>query len=72
MALFTSLRQKKNVKLNFQGDMLLVETDGGREQAYPLTWLPQLKNASIEEQADWAVTATGIHWNALNIDLPLT
>ena len=69
MALFTSRKQKQNIKLTFQGDMLLVELPEGKQQAYPLTWMPRLKNASDEEKADWTLTDKGIHWNGLDIDI---
>lgn len=72
MALFTSRKQKKDIKLSFQGDMLYVELPDGRQQAFPLAWLPQLKNASADEQADWVLTDKGIRWEKLNVDINLS
>jgi len=72
MALFTSRKQKKDVKLTFEGEMLFVEMDGGKPQAYPLTWMPQLKNATADEQADWKLTDKGIRWDKLNVEIALS
>ncbi|QKJ32040.1 DUF2442 domain-containing protein [Mucilaginibacter mali] len=71
MPLFTSRKQKKDVKLSFQDDMLYVEQAGGRQQAIPLTWMPQLKNASAEQQAEWELTDKGIRWDKLNVEITL-
>jgi hypothetical protein len=72
MALFTSRKQKKDIKLSFQDDMLFVELADGRQQAIPLTWMPQLKNASPEDQADWHLTDKGIRWDKLDVDINLS
>jgi hypothetical protein len=72
MPLFTSRKQKKDIKLSFQDDMLFVETPDGKQQAIPLTWMPQLKNASAEDQADWHQTDKGIRWEKLNVDINLS
>jgi hypothetical protein len=69
MAIFTSRKQKKDIKLTFEKDMLYVEIDGGQRQAFPLTWFPQLNNASDEDKADWTLTAGGIRWNKLNQEI---
>jgi len=72
MALFTTRKQKKDVKLSFTDDMLFVEIDGGKPQAYPLTWMPLLKNACAEMQADWRLTEKGIRWDKLNVEIALS
>jgi hypothetical protein len=71
MPLFTSRKQKKDFKLSFQDDMLFVEQPDGKQQAYPLTWMPRLKNASAEEQADWVFTEKGIRWEKLDVEITL-
>lgn len=71
MPLFTSRKQKKDVKLSFQDDMLFVERANGKQQAIPLTWIPQLKNASTEQQAEWKLTDKGIRWDKLNVEITL-
>ncbi|MES2275670.1 MAG: DUF2442 domain-containing protein [Bacteroidota bacterium] len=71
MPLFTSRKQKKDIKLSFQDDMLFVELAGGKQQAIPLNWMPKLRNASPEEQADWQLTDKGICWDKLDVDINL-
>jgi hypothetical protein len=72
MAIFTSRKQKKDIKVTFVKETLYVEIDGGKQQAFPLAWFPALQNASDEDKQDWTLTANGIHWNKLNIDIALT
>jgi len=72
MAIFTSRKQKKDIKVTFGKEILYVEVDGGKQQAFPLAWFPALQNASDEDKQDWTLTANGIHWNKLNIDIALT
>ena len=72
MAQFTSRKQKKDIKVTFAGSMLYVEWEGGKPQAFALTWLPKLQNASEQQQQDWVLTATGIRWNALNEEIAIT
>jgi len=72
MAIFTSRKQKKDIKIAFAKEILYVEVDGGKQQAFPLAWVPALQNASDADKQDWILTATGIHWNKLNIDIALT
>lgn len=57
--------------MTFQNDMLFVEQADGKQQAIPLTWMPQLKNAPAEQQADWELTDKGIRWNKLNVEITL-
>jgi hypothetical protein len=72
MAIFTSRKQKKDIKVTFAKETLYVEIDGGKQQAFPLAWFPALQNAGDEDKQDWILTANGIHWNKLNIDIALT
>jgi len=72
MALFTSRKQKKDVKLSFADEVLFVEMAGGKPQAYPLTWMPVLKDANADEQADWRLTEKGIRWDKLNVEIALS
>lgn len=71
MPTFTTLKQKKDIKVSFNGDTLYVEWEGGKTQAFPLMWHPKLKNASDEERNDWTLTADGIHWNKLDETITL-
>ncbi len=72
MPTFTTRKQKQDIKLTFDAGMLYVEWAGGKPQAFPLTWLPKLLNATDEERADWTLTPTGIHWNKLNEDITVS
>ncbi len=72
MAIFTSRKQKKDIKVTFGNGTLFVEIDGGKQQAFPLAWLPKLQNASQEDQADWELTPTGIRWIKLNEEVTVT
>jgi hypothetical protein len=72
MAIFTTRKQKKDIRLTFDAGMLYVEWAGGKPQAFPLAWLPKLLNATDEDRADWTLTPTGIHWNKLNEDITVT
>ncbi|RYE17074.1 MAG: DUF2442 domain-containing protein [Sphingobacteriales bacterium] len=70
MALFTSRKQQKDIKVTFSNGLLHVEA-AGKTQAYPLDWYPQLQNATEEERADWTLTANGIRFNKLGVDFLL-
>jgi hypothetical protein len=72
MAIFTSRKQKQDIKVTFNNGMLQVEVDGSKPQAFPLAWNPKLQNASEEDRQDWVLTATGIRWNKLNEEIAIT
>ena len=71
MPLFSSSKHKKEVKVTFANGLLFVERADGKQQAFPLEWFPKLMNATEEERGDWKQTATGIHFNALDVDVAL-
>lgn len=71
MAIFTSRKQKKDIKLTFTGDMLYIGWDGGKTQVFPLAWFPKLQQATDEDRNDWTLTADGIHWNKLDETITL-
>lgn len=71
MALFTSRKQGKKVKVTFANGLLFVEKEDGKQQAFPLEWFPKLMNATEDELADWEQTSNGIRFNKLNTDIPL-
>jgi len=72
MAVFTTHKQKKDIKLTFDSGMLYVEWRGGKAQAFPLAWLPKLLNATDEEKNDWSLTPTGIRFNQLDEEITVT
>jgi hypothetical protein len=71
MALFTSRKQGKKVKVTFANGLLFVEAENGKQQAFPLEWFPKLANATEEQLADWEQTNNGIRFNQLDTDIPL-
>jgi len=71
MALFTSRKQEKKVKVTFGNGLLFVEKADGKQQAFPLEWFPGLQGATDEELEDWEQTATGIFFNKLNVNVDL-
>lgn len=71
MALFTSRKQGKKVKVTFANGLLFVENENGKQQAFPLEWFPKLMNATDEERGDWEQTNNGIRFNKLDTDIPL-
>ncbi|WPV00118.1 DUF2442 domain-containing protein [Mucilaginibacter sp. cycad4] len=71
MPLFNTRKGEKKVKVTFANGLLFVETDGGKPQAFPLEWFPQLLNATDEEREDWSQTEKGIRFNKLGVDVSL-
>ncbi len=71
MAIFTSRKQQQNFKVSIEGDMLYVEKPDGKQAAFPLAFYPGLKQATEEERNRWTVTAYGIKWNDLDIEIPV-
>jgi hypothetical protein len=69
MPLLNTRKQKKAVKLTFNHGLLLVELEGGKQQAFPLEWFPELQTASEEDRSDWTETDKGLHFNKLGIDV---
>ncbi|MEO6521983.1 MAG: DUF2442 domain-containing protein [Mucilaginibacter sp.] len=71
MPIFTSRKQKQDIKVTFNNGMLHVEVDGGKPQAFPLAWYPKLQNASEDDRTDWILTSTGIKWIKLNQEIAI-
>ena len=71
MALFTSRKQEKKVKVTFAKGLLFVDRENSKQQAFPLEWYPKLLDATDEEREDWEQTSTGIRFNQLDTDIPL-
>jgi hypothetical protein len=74
MAIFSSRKDKRNLEIHFQKDMLYVRLSDGREQAFPLAWFPRLQEAREEDLQDWKLSddGTSIRWNKLNEQLDIT
>lgn len=71
MPLFSSRKEDKKVKVTFANGLLFVEKADGKQQAFPLEFYPKLMNATDEERDDWTQTASGIHWNKLDLDIKI-
>ncbi|GAA4338002.1 hypothetical protein GCM10023149_47720 [Mucilaginibacter gynuensis] len=71
MALFTSRKQQKDIKVTFNAGLLHVDKGDGKQQVFPLEWFPKLMNATDEEREDWTPTANGIRWNKIDVDIML-
>jgi len=71
MPLLSTRKSDKKVKVTFGKGLLFVETDNGKQQAFPLEWFPKLLNASDSEREDWKQTDKGIHFNQLDLDVSL-
>lgn len=73
MAIFTSRKEKRNLEVRFQSDMLYIRLDG-KEQVFPLAWFPKLKAANDEDRLAWVLTADGstIVWHKLNEQVSVT
>jgi hypothetical protein len=57
--------------VRFQGDLLYVSLEDGREIGVPLAWFPRLAAATPEQRAHWQLIGRGIglHWPELDEDL---
>ena len=71
MPLLSTRKNDKKVKVTFANGLLFVEKEGGKQQAFPLDFYPVLMNATDEEREDWEQTGNSIHFNKLDIDIPL-
>ncbi len=51
--------------------MLRIDISDGRELAVPIEWFPRLRDASIQERANWRLIGNGegIHWPAIDEDI---
>ncbi|MFC7462959.1 DUF2442 domain-containing protein [Hydrogenophaga defluvii] len=52
-------------------DTLWVLLNDGRTIAAPLAWFPRLLQASPEQRAEVALSANGLHWDALDEDISI-
>ncbi|HUQ68915.1 MAG TPA: DUF2442 domain-containing protein [Planctomycetaceae bacterium] len=52
-------------------DTVTVQLADGRTIAAPLAWYPRLLQATVEERAEWRLTAggRGIHWPSVDEDI---
>lgn len=63
----------KGKKVSFDTNYLNVELEDGRIIATPLDWYPELKNATLEQIANYRFICrkTGIEWPAIDYHLSI-
>ena len=61
----------KAIKVNFDDAYLNVKLEDGRIVSTPLTWYPELKNATLEQLKNYKLICknTGIEWIDLDYHL---
>nr|WP_269142578.1 DUF2442 domain-containing protein [Acetobacter garciniae] len=57
------------IAVRFDDVTMWVELIDGRVLGVPLAWFPFLLHASPEQRADFELSYSGIHWDALNEDI---
>ena len=55
--------------VEFTASELVVTLFDGRKIATPLDWYPRLRNASVDQRANYELMPMGIHWPDLDEDL---
>ncbi len=70
MGIISTRRKDQELKVIFNDDTLLVETDG-KETIIPLLWHQTLLNASEKEKANWTLSKDGKRfiWENLNVEI---
>lgn len=71
MSISTATLEAVAIDVAFDGDMLRVVLDDGREVAVPLEWFPRLRDASAAARDGWRLIGAGrgIHWPDLDEDV---
>jgi hypothetical protein len=65
----TILARPKSVR--FDEHSMWVELDDGRTLGVPLAWFPRLLHGSSVERAAVTLSASGLHWEALDEDVSI-
>jgi len=70
MGIVSNRRKDQELKVVFNDDSLILESDG-KETAIPLLWYQGLLQASEEEKAKWELSADGkkLIWKNLNVEI---
>ncbi len=70
MGIVSNFRKDHELKVVFNDDSLILESDG-KETAIPLLWYQGLLQASEEEKAKWELSADGtkLIWKNLNVEI---
>ncbi len=57
------------LNVTFDTDTFAVELSDGRTIRVPLVWFPRLLHASLEQRAQYELSAHGIHWDVIDEDI---
>jgi Protein of unknown function (DUF2442) len=55
--------------VSFYADTFAVALSDGRVLHIPLVWFPRLLNATTEQRLAYELSASGIHWDAIDEDI---
>jgi len=58
-------------QVRFDDDQMWVELDDGRTLGVPLAWFPRLFRGSKADRGKVQISATGLHWDALDEDISI-
>ena len=72
MGILSTKRKDQELKVVFNDDTLIVETDG-KETIIPLLWYQTLLNATDLEKNNWTLSKDGkkLIWEGLNVEIRL-
>lgn len=72
MGILSTRRKDQELKVVFNDDTLIVETDG-KETIIPLLWYQTLLNATDLEKNNWTLSKDGkkLIWEGLNVEIRL-
>ena len=57
--------------VRFDEAQMWVDLEDGRTLGVPLVWFPRLMRGTLEQRADFFLSPSGIHWDALDEDISI-
>jgi Protein of unknown function (DUF2442) len=61
----------KATKVHFDDAQMWVELEDGRTLGIPLAWYPRLLHGTAAQRDQASISATGIHWEELDVDISI-
>ena len=58
-------------KVEVDSDRIIIYLSDGRVVHTPLSWFPILRSAEPEQRMKFRISPRGIHWDALDEDIPI-
>lgn len=58
-------------EVRFDEDQFWVTLEDGRTLGVPLIWFPRLLRGSAQQREQVTISATGLHWEALDEDISI-